>query len=104
MRTNRYRLMHRMAKNYKVLLKWYLLNFHYTKNDHSAVACGRIWADRSLCDTSMKLGTNDLHIILIIKIQSGLDENPRWPPNFKMAAMFFGFCLYLFYYYYFMTL
>ena len=39
----------------------------------------------------MKLGTNDLHIILIIKIQCSLYENPKWPQKSKMAATKYGF-------------
>ena len=52
-------------------------------NNNSRVAYGE---NRSLCDTSMKLSTYNLHMILIMKIICGQFENPRWPQNSKMAA------------------
>ena len=57
---------------------------------NSRAAYGQKWPDRSLCDTNMKLGINDLHKILIIKSACSQFENSRWPPKSKMAAMKYG--------------
>ena len=54
----------------------------------SRVAYGE---NRSLGDTSMKLGTNCLHMILMIKNVCSQYEIPRWPPKSKMAATKFIF-------------
>ena len=61
----------------------YLINDNRRNVNNSRVAYRE---DRSFCDTSMKIGTDYLHMILIKKSVCSQFENQIWLPKSKMAA------------------